>query len=288
MKVGVHEDYQGPRALTWGVTAQRFPLAEVTREFEGGVLEPQDLIGRIIARCGQIWAAGKTAVWSFKADPVNVANGQWMSYVHALAQYIKDNHLQDKVVVVIWHEPENDVPKYFKNAADFVRYFNTVQSWLFDVDPTIVTSHAALGYWYRNVSVGQAKAWVTNCTIHSIDIYSGRSFPLSMTLGTSKAFATWKASRPVGSRWGVSERGWIANSARFEERIASINAEADYLGELPTDQQPDFYVVWNTEGTENDPTIILDQGGMDAVNGMFDRITQVECPTCHGTGKVPR
>jgi hypothetical protein len=288
MRVGVHEQYQGAKATTFASTSSRFPRAEVTREFESGVLQPQDLVGRMVARCGGIWQAGKTAVWSFKPNPPDVANGKWMPYIHALAKYIKDNGLQDRVVIVIWHEPENDVPKFFKNAADFVRLFNTVQAWLFDVDPTIKTSHAALGYAYRNWAVSQAASWVTKCTIHSIDIYSGRSFPLSMTIANSKAFQTWKASRPASAPWGISERGWIADESRSEERVASINAEADYLASLAPADQPDFYIVWNTEGTENDPTIILDAAGTGAVNALFDRMADVVCPCCKGTGRVPR
>ena len=287
MKVGVHEQYQGAKATTFARTASRFPSAAVTREFESGVLQPQDLIGRMIARCGAVWQAGKTAVWSFKPDPAAVSNGEWKPYVQHLAQYIKDNSLQEKVIVVIWHEPENDVPKFFKNAADFVRLFNTVHGWLKDVDPTIVTSHAALAYAYRNWTVGQAMAWVTKCDIHSVDIYSGRSFPLAMTIANSKAFQTWKSSRPASAAWGISERGWIATDSRSAERVASINAEADYLASLPEADRPAFYIVWNTEGTENDPTIILDDAGVGAVNELFDRVTEVVCPLCDGHGRIP-
>lgn len=288
MKVGVHEQYQGAKATTFGRTAERFPGTEVTREFETGVLAPQDLVRRIQARCQAVWDAGKTAVWSFKPNPADVTNGKWRPYIEALAQYLKDNRLQDKTVIVIWHEPENDVPKFFRNGSEFSALFNTVQSWLFSVDPTIVTSHAALAYAYRNWTVGQARAWVTKCTIHSVDIYSGRSFPLSMTLANSKAFRTWKVSRPAGHLWGVSERGWIADESRSEERAASIKAEADYLASLDPVNQPEFYCVWNTEGTENDPTIILDDAGTEAVNALFERLSMVECPTCGGAGRVPR
>lgn len=287
MRLGVHENYQGPAKTSFARTATSFPRAEVTREFEADVIPPQDLVRRLVARCQSIWDAGKCAAWSFKPTPADVKSGKWKPYVLALGQYIKDNSLQDKVIVIFWHEPENDVPKYFKNAADFVALFNRCHDWLMSVDDSIVTSHAALGYQYRNLSIGQAKAWVTKCTIHSIDIYSGRSFPLGMTLGTSKAFAAWKGSRPPRSRWGVSERGWIADATGSEQRAASIDAESDYLAALAPADQPDFYIVWNTEGVENDPKIILDQAGIDAVNRMFTRLSVVECPTCNGTGVVP-
>jgi hypothetical protein len=287
VRVGVHEQYQGATATTFARTASRFPRAEVTREFESGVLEPQDLIRRIEARCRPVWAAGKTAVWSFKPDPAAVDSGRWRPYIEALAQHIKDQGLQAQTVIVIWHEPENDVPKFFNRAADFVRLFNTVHDWLKAIDPTILTSHAALAYAYRNWTIGQAKGWVTKCDIHSVDIYSGRSFPLSTTIGNSKAFRTWKASRPANAAWGISERGWIATDARSEERVASINAESDYLASLAPADRPDFFIVWNTEGTENDPTIILDDAGVGAVNALFARMTEVVCPLCDGKGSIP-
>lgn len=286
MKIGVHENYQGPKATTFARTAESFPRTEVTREFDGAPITPQDVVRKMVHLCQPLWDAGKVPVWSFKPTPADVKSGAWKPFILALGQYIKDNNLQGRVIVCFWHEPENDVPKYFKNAADFVGYFNTLHDWLTSVDPSIVTTHAALGYQYRNLTIGQAKAWITKCTVHSIDIYSGRSFPLGMTLANSKAFQTWKASRPSGSQWGVSERGWIADATGSEQRAASIDAEADYLVSLAPADRPVFYIVWNTEGVENDPKIILDAAGTAAVNRMFDRLSQVVCPLCHGTGKV--
>jgi hypothetical protein len=297
-KIGIHENYQGVTATTFAKTASRFPLVNATREFEGGVLIPQDLVKRVVARCQMVWDAGKTAVWSFKPNPADVTSSAWKPYVIKLGQYIKDNHLQDKVVIVVWHEPENDVPTYFKNSAAFVALFNTVHEWLMSVDPTIVTSHAALGYYYRNITGAQAREWVTKATVQSIDFYSGRSFPLAMTLGAAPAFKVWKASRPAGSPWGVSERGWIATAELSDDRARAIRAESDWFAGLPRTDYPVFYVVWNTEGVENDPTIILDAAGAAAINTMFGRLTAlagtpdpgpaptVPCPLCTGTGKV--
>jgi len=236
-----------------------------------------------------MWVSGRTAVWSFKPSPPDVANGAWKPFVQALGKYIVENGVQDRTVIVIWHEAEN----YFKTAEQFVFMFNTVHDWLMSVDPSIVTSHAALAYAYRDrgtITDKTAKQWVTRATIHSIDIYSGRSFPLEMTLGTSTGFKRWKASRPAGAPWGVSERGWIATAARSAERVASIEAEADWLAALPVEDQPAFYCVWNTEGVENDPTIILDQPAKDAVNRMFARLNALRptivCPLCTGAGRV--
>jgi hypothetical protein len=259
------------------------------------VLQPQDLVQRIIARCQSQWAAGKTVVWSFKPLPAAVASGAWKPYVLALGKYLSDNKLQSQTVVVIWHEPEND----FGHPADFVSMFNAVHDWLTSVDPTIVTSHAAMAWWFRDGAMTDAVAqqWVTRCTIHSIDIYSGRSFPLAMTLATSAGFRRWNASRPAYARWGVAERGWIALPEESAARVAAINAEAAYLDGLSVSDQPDFYCIWNTSGQESDPTIVLDQPATDAVNGMFTRLlarrpaivvppSHSGCPLCAGAGHV--
>lgn len=282
MIVGVHNE--STAALAKSVTT--FPLSVVERPFVADPITAQDLITRFKATALRYVEAGQTVVWSFKPTPADVANGAWKPFVQAFARYLKDNGYTDRVIVVIWHEPENDVPKYFKSAADFVRLFNTVHDWLIEVDPSIRTSHAALGYYYRNVTIAQAKQWVTKCSIHSVDIYSGRSFPLSMTLRDSKPFKIWKDSRPIGAKWGVSERGFIATADKSAERVKTIDAESDYLASLAPADQPSFYIVWNTAGTEKDPTIVLDAAGEAAVNRMFARLTQLICPLCHGAGRV--
>lgn len=291
MRLGVHENYQGSQATTFAKTAATFPLAAVTREFEAGQMVPQDLVKRVVARCMSVWQAGKTAVWSFKPSPTDVKSGAWEGPVRALGQYLHDHGRQAQTVVVIWHEAEN---KFTPDV--FVPMFNQIHDYLIDVDPTIVTSHAALAYAYRDKAMSDETAarWVTKATVHSIDIYSGRSFPLSMTLGTSTGFRRWKASRPAGSKWGVSERGWIATKALSAKRVAAIDAEADWLMALPVAERPDFYVVWNTAGVENDPTIVLDAAGTEAVNRMFQRLDAPTstpsagdvCPLCTGTGTV--
>lgn len=283
MKLGVHENYQGPKARSVSQTLAAFPLAEVTREFEAGVLEPQSLVTRIERRCGDAWAAGKTVVWSFKPSVPAVLNGAWKPYVEALGRYLAAAGRAEKTVVVIWHEPENDM-----GSETFVQMFNTVHDWLKASSGGVVqTSHAALVWRYRNWTVEQAGHWVTRADIHSVDIYSGRSFPLDMTLGSSTAFQVWKASRPAGSRWGVSERGWIADPSGTAARVAAIDAEAEWLRSLAPAEQPDFYVVWNTVGVENDPKLVLDPDGVGAVNDLFGDLTRVQCPVCHGTGTVP-
>lgn len=297
MRVGVHEQYQGPSAVLPTTTRTRFPLAQATREFVPGVIKPQDLVARLVKNCQKVWDAGLIAVWSFKPSPAEVARGAWKPYILALAKYIKANKLQDKVVVVIWHEPENDLGAWFKDAAAFVTLFNTIHDLIMSVDPTIKTCHSALGYRYADkidITDAVAKKWVTKATINAIDLYSGQSFPLAMTLGDSTAFKRWKASRPAGAVWAVTERGWIATAKDSAARAAAIAKEADYLAALPAADKPAYYLVWNTEGTEDNANIILDDAGVAAVNAMFTKINcvppappkRVICPQCKGKGTI--
>jgi len=265
MLAGVHE--VAPPAAT----VKAFPAMAVGREFYPNVVTAAAKVdlGQVMAgNCTPFWRAGKLVVWSFKPSPKDVTSGALKPTITALAQYIQQNGLTNDVVLCPWHEPEND----FANPTLFVGMFNTVNEWLKAVDPRILTTHAALGYYYRNTTAAMAAHWLTNADVHSIDLYSGRSFPLAMTLPTSQAFLTWKAALPPSARWAVTERGFIAKPADSAARVKAINAEADYLASLPELIRPEWYILWNTPGTENDTTIPLDAAARTAMCSLFDRV----------------
>lgn len=271
MLVGVHEDYWNAKArTTLSATLKAFPATAVGREFYSDIATASlpSLISPMVTKCAPFWAAGQSVVWSFKPNPADVANGKLKPLVSQLADYIQHAGLANRVYLCIWHEPEND----FKIGPEFVRMFNTVHGWLKAVEPAIQTTHAALGYYYRNITPAQAKQWITQADVHSIDLYSGRSFPIAMTLPDSKAYQTWKAALPAGSRWGVSERGFIAAPADSAARVRTINSEAAWLAGLKPAERPEFFVTWNTPGTENDPKIPLDAPARDAMNALFARV----------------
>lgn len=307
MRFGVHEQYQaGNDRTTPAETKQRYPLVEMTREFKGGVIEPQNLNPATKNLCQKVWDQGLICNVSFKFSVAEVLNGKWQPFIEQWAATTRDTGRSAQTILTVWHEPEND--KHFRNAEQFVTYFNQVHDWVKAVDPSIMTCHAALGYRYRDngeISNQEALQWVTKADINSIDIYSGRSFPLSMTLPESTGFKRWFTTRPGGSQWAVSERGWIAGADKSAERVASINAEFDWLASLEPEAMPAFYIVWTTEGTEGDPLIPLDDAGRAAVNEGFARIhaklnpqptsepetpapcESVQCPTCNGVGTIP-
>lgn len=324
MLLGVHEQYQSDSATTPEATKTRYPLTSITREFKGGVLKPQNLLPSMKNLCEKVWAAGLVVNVSFKLSPAEVFNGQWRPFIDQLGHYIVDQGRLGQTIVTLWHEPEDDTRDSFPNGVksgkvisfktgeEFVRYFNTVHGWLKEVNPNIVTSHAALGYGYRpavggpndkSAWVGNPEQWVTHADVHAIDIYSGRSFPLDMHLGVSEAFKRWKDSRPLASRWGVSERGWTAPVAFHTQRALSITAEFAWLKSLPVEERPAFYIAWLTEGVENDPHLRPDTLMTQAINDGFalalgPDLPPVEptkpttpetreCPLCHGTGTVP-
>lgn len=308
--LGVHS------AVTPEALHETYPLNDVVREFKGGVLVPQNLIPSFENLARPALDQDMSVVISVKPNPADVTNGNWRIYIEQLARHISANDLSHRVILVFWHEPEDDArdsypngtnkPMAFNDGHEFVTYFDTLHDWVKGVDPNIMTSHAALGYGYRpkiggkrdkSAFVTDPSAWVTKCDIHSIDIYSGRSFPISDTLATSPAFKRWLASRPDNAEWGVSERGWPTTD--FAARVQAITSELVWLASLPEAARPVFYIVWATTGTENDPNLLLDPTAVKALNDGFaallsapptdtpppadDRVT---CPMCAGTGKV--
>lgn len=318
MLLGVHEQYQGDSATSPDATITRYPNTMVTREFKGGVLKPQNLVKSLINLCQSVWDAGLVANVSFKLSPAEVTNGEWEIYVKQLCRFLVDNGRTGKTVLTFWHEPEDDSRDSYPNgtnktlafndAAEFVTYFNTIHRWVKEVSANITTSHAALGYGYRpnlgskdkSAYVTNPDAWRTQADINAIDIYSGRSFPLSDTLPDSAAFKRWRDSH--GGPWGVAERGWTASPDAHAERADSIARELAWLKTLPDTERPVFYIVWLTEGVEGDDNLKPDDTMTNALNTGFAGIltptpepdptpdptpTDQQCPLCHGTGRVP-
>jgi hypothetical protein len=280
------------------------------RTFTGGVIKPQDLIRAMTVVCGAAWAAGLTAFWSFKPSPGEVANGAWKPYFETLAAFLRDNP-DKRTVVVIWHEPENDVPRWFADAAAFRRLFDTCAGWLRAVHPGVVLAHAALGYRYGDIRHGitdqAAGQWRTSADLHCIDVYSGRSSPLPTILPELASFRRWRRYVAGDGAWGVTERGWAAAQKDWPLRAATMAREGAWLA---AGNRPQVYLLWNTSGTENDPLLIFDASAeaaarslmaQQAVAGVADaaaagaagaivtgsgraaRVT-VPCPLCAGAG----
>ncbi len=320
MLLGVHEQYQGENATTPLDTKSRYPNTQLTREFKGGVIPPQNLIPSFEHLARPIINADMSVVLSLKPSTTDVFNGKWQLYIEQLARHILTNENSADVILTFWHEPEDDARDSYPNGtkktnlsfnggAEFVQYFNTLHDWVKGIDPRIQTSHAALGYGYRpkvggpgdkSAYVTDASAWVTKADINAIDIYNGRSFPLDVVLGDSPAFNRWRDSR-IGP-WGVSERGWTTTYHVPAARAQAVTAELAWLATLPEVDRPAFYIAWLTEGVENDQGLKPDALMTEAINAGYANILTpanpsttpppegdlVTCPLCHGTGTVAK
>lgn len=311
--VGIHQQYQGTVDLTTVQdTLTEYPLTAVTREFNANPIDPQNLIPKVENACREVWDAGLTATWSVKPKPADVANGKWRPFFEQLASYIKSQGLEDKFILVIWHEPENDIPKWFKDAAAFVAMFNKVHGWVKGVSQGILTMHAALGYRYRDkgeISDAEAPKWKTKADLNALDLYQGRSFPLAQILPENSAFKRWHKFivGGVGNLWSVSERGFIADPEdpeALDVRADTIEREAEWFVESDIGRQCVVIILWDTIGAEGDQALpIRDQRGQAAVRYLMNLVTQepepeepeepeplptTDCPLCHGSGQVVR
>lgn len=321
---GVHEQYQGSDATTPAETLERFPQAVITREFQASPIGPQNIVPKLKSLCQDVWDAGLVAAVSFKFTPADVLSGAWKPYIQSAVAWLRDNGYGDKTLFIIWHEPENDVPKWFRNAEDFVVYFNKVHDWVKAIDPNLLTVHAALGYRYADKNMGtvsnpnmqpididdaRAKVWGrTKADIKCIDIYSGRSFPLKTILPELTGFMRW-VTFTVGdtAKYGVTERGWMADTSQeYTDRAATVMREGDWLRGTELGRRCIVWIAWLTAGTENDLTLKPDSKMASAVNYVLAKVnepdptpepeppaeeppiaTLTDCPLCHGGGKVP-
>lgn len=274
--MGVHEDAKPAE------TALKFPGHTATRDFTSNVIRAQDLVRLVVAACTDSWDAGQTAVWSFKPHPDDVASGAWKPFVKALAKFLKGNPGK-KTIVVIWHEPENDQPKWFKTPEDFVRLFNQVHDWLMSVWSDLVTCHAALAYKYGIVKGGisdaEAPRWKTKAKLNAIDAYSGRTWPVDRILPEHPGFVRWK-KYVAGDVWAATERGFAADPDEYELRAATVRRETVWL----VANRPVLLLIWATGGSENDPKLLADPQYEAAIAEQFAALS---LPFGYEPGPIP-
>lgn len=278
---GVHEA-ESPMDMT-----SRFPGAGWTREFIAGAggrpLDPSttatQLIAKVSAKAGPAWAAGLGAVVSLKVDLVAVAAGEWDDRLTTLGHAVAGQ----QIVLVIWHEPENDM-----TAETFVAGFTAARTALKSAAPDLTVAYSAMAYQWRPLSTSTADptAWAAvDADLYLVDVYSGKSFPAETILPEHPGFVSWYtemiAAHP-GRRWGVSERGILAGPTRVD----TINREAAWLADTAAGRSCALYVWWNTPGTEGDARWLLDAAGEQAITALIARVNEHAKPAA-ATGYRP-
>jgi hypothetical protein len=282
MLVGVHED-KAPVD-----TKDTYPRGKVFREFIPGVLKPQSLIEKVQRLGTPVWAIGGILAVSFKPDLKSVMSGDWDTHLQGLAGWLRT--VGGPTYLIPWHEPENDM-----TAAQFVSMFNHVYVVMKDEFPQLTLMHAAMAYQYRpNGKASNAAQWLTKADVNTCDVYRGKSSPLGQILPEHAGFKQWHAV--FGKRsWGITESGFHATPTSLDEcklRAATIRREADWLATQPSCI---MYIYWNTSGTENNPELVLDAKGKEAVLYLTELLGggspvspthEITCPACKGTGKI--
>lgn len=242
--VGVH-DVRPPA----GVFAA-FPGASATRVFVGPGPLPvgTDLVARVEAACRDTLAAGGVPVVSVKLLPVDVNAGLWDGGLRKLGAWLAKH---PQVIVVAWHEPENDFQT--PNAARvFAAAFNRVRALLKGVSPGTAVACCAMAYQWRpgSKTTADPAVWrAIDADLYLVDVYSGKSFPASAILPEHAGFRRWKTEMVdavPGRRWGVGERGILAGPTR----AATWTRERDWLSGPGRDCA--VYMVWNTPGREGE------------------------------------
>lgn len=280
LNVGVHEDWTaGGRTPTQ--VKVRYPGAKIGRAFIARVLSyPVDL--RPKARNVLLpYLAAKTPIvyLSAKSDVADTIRGDWDVQYRELGTYLDTLQKQHGVTIIFipYHEPEDDL-----TAAQFVPYFNRVRAAVKLGSSAIQVKPCYMSYQWLLRRNGQSvggktdnpTAWFRNIQATdgvTVDVYSGRSFPLELTLSEHPAFRRWISYVPATWKWSVTERGWDTPSStnrtnRSALRVKTMNREfAEIRSRRGYYSRLIDYVIWSSPGTEGARGLVLDRAGEDAV-----------------------
>ena len=265
--LGVHENAK-PAATT-----TRIPGALWGREFvarPGGGPLPEStteaqLIQKVLAKVRPHTSTGGGCVVSIKADMVSVGTGRWDSRLTAVGHAL--NGLD--AIVVLWHEPEDDLtPQVFVPAHNRGR--EAILS-----GGLVEVGYCGMAYQWRpgSPTTADPQAWAQDLLAerYLLDVYFGKSFSATHTLGTHPGRVRWHEHMiaPYPGRVpGFGEWGRRAEP----DRADGFTADFEWLATDPIGRTYSLAMVWNTGGTENDPGWVLDQAAEDAVRAGFARL----------------
>lgn len=272
---GVHAD-QDPAAI-----AAAYPHAAYTRLFIGpDILDKPDdlaaLTARVVRTCQAAWAAHLVPILSIKLNVAQVMAGRWDATLKAFGQWLAR---QPPTPLVIWHEPEDDMP-----GATFAPYFNRARAAIKAGWSDASVIYVAMAYQWAPDRTGKSlkghtddvAAWRTvEADGYAIDAYNGRSFPLVQILPEHPGFARWYdlIIRGTGRPWLVAERGFeVAGPADNAVRAATIRRETAWL--LTGTAGCTGWVYFNSAGTENAGGLVLDDLGEEALRDAVSALAQ--------------
>ncbi len=272
---GVH-DARTPTAV-----AGAFTGATVGREFIAGEQQPGDLRAKVDKLSAPWLAAAGQVYVSFKPRPADVAGGAWTPWLEKLGTWLAEH---PHVKLIIWHEPEDDMP-----GGEFAAMFNTCRTAIKTGYRDATVAYCAMAYHWRptgNAGKNPAGWRQVLADEYLVDVYSGVSFSETAILPEHPGFVGWyeaivkpklAAGQPVA--WGMAERGFQAKDPTV--RAATIRREADWLAGHGADR-PMLYLAWNTGGTEGDSAWLLDPAGEEAMRYLLAKFLTATPPPSPG------
>lgn len=290
--IGIHEDWTAtPPGRTPTKVIERYPKSGIGRCFTGSpIITVQDLRPKVLATLQPYLTAGTKKIYiSIKTDITQTSAGSWNARYTELAVYIAQLKVQYNVdiIVIPWHEPEDN----FSSGTAFVTYYNKVYdavkagSSAVKVKPCFLSYHWAPG---TGGSIGGKTntpgLWFTNLKMTdgvTVDVYSGRSFPLNQILMEHPGFSRWILYVPNTVRINLSERGFETPSStnstnRSSLRASTMRREFDWLlTSDPIAMRCDDYTIWSSPGAEKAAGLIMDA----AAEAEIDRFLSLAFPT---------
>lgn len=266
--LGVHE-VAAPAA-----TAGRIPGAVWGGEFvakPGGGPLPESttekqLVAVVLAKAKPYLDAGGGCIVRIKADMASVGKGNWDTRFAAVGAAVAGLN----IVLILWHEPEARL-----KPGVFVPGFNRGRDAIKSGAGGVEVDYAGMAFPWRpgSAATRDPAAWTKDLRAdrYLLDVYFGKSFESSLTLGTHPGLQRWLAEMILpyeGREWGLAEWGRRAGP----DRAAGFTADFDWLATDPVGQTCSMVAVWGTDGAEGDPGWLLDQEAEDAIRAGFARL----------------
>lgn len=246
----------------------KYPGVRMTRQFISNILPTNsDIATKLKNQCKPSWDAGLIPVVSFKTDPITTASGAYDALFQKAGTYLAT---APETWVIWYHEPEDNMV-----GSVFAPAFGRARGVMKQYAPNLKVGYSAMAYqWGRTqhtakeIAEGKtpppmfdSDSWKVQADFYGCDVYSGDSQPVETTIDTHTGFLRWQknfAQFAAQAEFGLTERGWWFGEDddhpgiphTDEQRAAAIRREAEALDGY------DFYIYWNTPGTQNADSLV--------------------------------